>query len=114
MMFERGDLLLVPFPFTDLSATKRRPVVALTAPDSYGDFIALPVTSRPQAEHGILLASTDLVRGHLPARSWIRADRIVTLNVTLVVKCIGRVSARIVDTAVERFCARIGYPISRA
>ena len=25
-MFERGDLLLVPFPFSDLSATKRRPV----------------------------------------------------------------------------------------
>ena len=36
-MFERGDLLLVPFPFTDLSAAKRRPVLALTAPDSYGD-----------------------------------------------------------------------------
>jgi hypothetical protein len=47
MMFERGALLLVPFPFTDLSAAKRRPVLALTAPDSYGDFIALRVTSRP-------------------------------------------------------------------
>jgi hypothetical protein len=43
-MFERGDLLLVPFPLRDLSATKRRPVLALTAPDEYGDFIALPVT----------------------------------------------------------------------
>jgi mRNA interferase MazF len=29
MMFERGDLLLVPFPFTDLSAAKRRPVLAV-------------------------------------------------------------------------------------
>jgi mRNA interferase MazF len=32
-MPERGDLLLVPFPFTDMSASKRRPVLALTAPD---------------------------------------------------------------------------------
>jgi len=46
-MFERGDLLLVPFPFSDLSASKRRPVLALTGPDGYGDFIALPVTSPP-------------------------------------------------------------------
>jgi hypothetical protein len=78
-MFERGDLLLVPFPFSDLSAAKRRPVLALTAPDSYGDFIALPVTSRPQAEHGIPLTSSDLVRGALPAPSWIRTDRPVEL-----------------------------------
>jgi hypothetical protein len=28
-MFERGDLLLVPFPFTDLSAAKHRPVLAV-------------------------------------------------------------------------------------
>lgn len=68
-MSERGDLLLVPFPFSDLSAAKRRPVLALTQPDSYGDFIALAVTSRPQAEHGIPLSSSDLVRGTLPAQS---------------------------------------------
>ena len=80
MMFERGDLLLVPFPFTDLSAVKRRPVIAITPADSYGDFIAIPVTSRPQAEHGLPLAATDLLTGTLPAASWIRTNRIVTLN----------------------------------
>jgi mRNA interferase MazF len=110
MMFERGDLLLVPFPFTDLSATKRRPVRALTEPNGYGDFIALPVTSRPRAEHGVPLTSADLLRGALPAPSWIRTDRIVTLNATLVVKSVGRVSDDVVGKAVKEFCARIGYP----
>ena len=107
MMFERGELLLVPFPFTDLSAAKRRPVLAVTAPDSYGDFIALPVTSRPQRSHGVPLAVTDLVSGFLPMASWIRTDRIVTLNADLVVKSIGRVSDVIVTSAVQRFCAYI-------
>jgi len=62
-MFERGDLLLVPFPFTDLSAMKRRPVLAVTTADSYGDFIAIPVTSRPQAEHGLPLTAVDMLAG---------------------------------------------------
>jgi mRNA interferase MazF len=68
-MSERGDLLLVPFPFSDLSATKRRPVLALTASDGYGDFIALPVTSRPQSEHGLPLAAADLVTGRFRRRA---------------------------------------------
>src|SRR5262245_50604279 len=109
-MPERGDLLLVPFPFTDLSAIKRRPVLALTASDSYGDFIALPVTSRPQSEHGLPITAADLVSGALPVPSWIRTNRIVSLNASLVVKTVGRISERVVTEAVRRFCAHIGYP----
>jgi hypothetical protein len=37
------------------------PVLALTASDSYGAFIALPVTSRPQAEHSPPLTTANLV-----------------------------------------------------
>jgi mRNA interferase MazF len=110
MMFERGDLLLVPFLFTDLSATKRRPVLAVTAPDSYGDFIAIPVTSRPQAEYGLPIAATDVLTGTLPAPSWIRTNRTITLNASPVVKTVGHVSERLVMAAVERFCAYIGFP----
>jgi mRNA-degrading endonuclease toxin of MazEF toxin-antitoxin module len=106
-MPERGDLLLIPFPFTDLSATKRRPVLSLTPANGYGDFIALPVTSRAQPEHGLPLTAADLVSGSLPAPSWIRTNRIVTLNASLVVKSVGRVSERTVAAAVERFCAYI-------
>jgi mRNA interferase MazF len=110
MMFERGDLLLVPFPVTDLSAMKRRPVLAVTTADSYGDFITIPVTSRPQAEHGLPLTAMDMLAGILPATSWIRTNRIVTLNASLVVKTVGRISERTVAAAVERFCVYIGYP----
>jgi mRNA interferase MazF len=107
-MPERGDILLVPFPFTDLSASKRRPVLALTAPDAYGDFIAMPVTSRPQAEHGLPIEAADLIGGSLPAASWIRTNRVITLNAGLVVKTIGRVSERVVGNAVDMLFVHIG------
>ena len=107
-MFERGDLLLVPFPFSDLSATKRRPVLALTAPDAHGDFIALPVTSRPHLENTLPLTSADLIDGALPVTSYVRTDRIVTLHAGIVIKAFGRVNKRIVEEAVQRFCTYIG------
>ncbi len=107
-MPERGEILLIPFPFTDLSSSKRRPVLALTASDSYGDFIALPVTSRPQAEHGLAIGPADLVQGALPAASWIRTNRVVTLNASLAMKTIGQASERLVSEAATRLFAYIG------
>ena len=108
-MPNRGDLLLVPFPFTDLTANKRRPVLVLTATDGFGDFIALPVTSRPQAANSVPLAQSDLTAGSLPTASWVRTNRIVTLNASLVVKAIGHVSDGVVDTAIKQFCAYLGF-----
>jgi mRNA interferase MazF len=72
--------------------------------------IAIPVTSRSQAEHGLPLAAADMLSGTLPAASWIRTNRIVTLNASLVVKTVGRISEQAVAAAVERFCVYIGYP----
>ena len=109
-MPERGDLLLVPFPFTDLSTTKRRPVLALTSNDAYGDFVALPITSRPQADHAVPISAADLISGSLPVASWVRTNRVITLNTSLVVKVLARVSDRTVKVAVERLCAYIGNP----
>jgi mRNA interferase MazF len=107
-MLERGDLLLVPFPFTDLSAAKRRPVLALTAADGYGDFIALPVTSRPQSEHALPITGADLASGSLPVAGWIRTNRVVTLNNRLVVKTLGHAPEHITNAAIAQLFAYIG------
>lgn len=53
MSCEPGDLVLIPFPFADLKATKKRPVLVLTRPDRPGDFIGLAVTSVPTPEHAL-------------------------------------------------------------
>lgn len=110
MTFERGDIVLVPFPFTDLSASKRRPVLALTRPDGYGDFLAMPITSRPRPENGVTLTQADMTDGVLPAASWVRADRVVTLNASLVIKRVGRVAQPILAASVQRLCLLIGGP----
>jgi hypothetical protein len=84
-------------------------VLAITSADR---FIALPVTSRPQSEHALALTAADLAGGALPAASWIRTSRVVTLNSSLVVKIVGRVSERAVSAAIAQLFAYIDTSLS--
>lgn len=43
-MFEAGTVVLIPFPNSDLSASKDRPVLMLAQPDARGDFVGMPLT----------------------------------------------------------------------
>jgi mRNA interferase MazF len=55
--FEFGDVVLVPFPFTDQSASKKRPAVVISSPQYHArgrDLIILAITSqiRPRRRVG--------------------------------------------------------------
>ena len=66
--FSQGDVVLVPFPFTDLSAIKQRPALVLS-PERINkvrtDLVVAAITSQiPDVigEDEILLSDTDLRR----------------------------------------------------
>ena len=104
-----GDLVLIPFPYSDLETSKKRPVLALTAPDRHGDFIALAVTSVPQTEHAIKLAASQLREGSLPKTSWIRLDKIFTLSENSIVKSVGRIQHSFLGEVLKGLCGVVGY-----
>jgi len=90
-MCEPGEIVLIPFPYSDLSSAKRRPVLVLTKGDKYGDFICLAITSVETSEHAVSLTETDLSCGSLPKSSWIRFNKIFTLSSESIAKRIGQV-----------------------
>ncbi|MEW6409654.1 MAG: type II toxin-antitoxin system PemK/MazF family toxin [Nitrospirota bacterium] len=92
MTYNQGSLVLVPFPFTDLSATKKRPALVVS-PDwfnqTYEDIILAAVTSTtsvPAEQLEMPLAQKDLAQGIIPKDSIIKISKLFTCHSNVVVK----------------------------
>ena len=67
--FVKGDIVVVPFPFSDLTNAKRRPAFVLSVLPG-DDIILCQITSRDtKDEFAIKLKSTDFTEGSLPVES---------------------------------------------
>lgn len=103
-----ADIVGIPFPYSDLSTRKRRPVLALTRPDSRGDFISLPVTSVQTECRALCIKSESLKEGDLPKISWVRCDKVFTLSSFLVNKKYGRLQDDVFRRIMDKFCTCVG------
>lgn len=83
---------MVPFPFSDLSAAKRRPALVLA--DLTGDDVILcQITSQASRDaYAIPLLDADFVDGRLHQASNIRPNRLFTTDSALIVYRAGRIS----------------------
>ena len=84
-----GSVILVPFPFSDLSQSKLRPAVVL-ADAGRGDWILCQVTSSPYSDvRAVRLAAADFAKGSLRAVSYARPGKLFTANQELLVSEVG-------------------------
>lgn len=109
MACKPGDLVLIPFPFSDLQSTKKRPVLVLTLPDRHADFIGLAITSVEQQTAALQIGSANLAQGVLPKPCWIRFDKVFTLSESSIVKTFGAVTPDTVQAVLQGLCAVVGY-----
>lgn len=86
-----GSVILIPFPFTDLSNTKLRPAVVLTTLDK-GDCILCQVTSKPYDHNAIELHQSDFKEGSLQRISYARPGKLFTANINLLQRQAGQLT----------------------
>jgi mRNA interferase MazF len=88
-----GDVVVLPFPQTDLKAGKRRP--ALVIADLIGDDLILcQITSQSRRDgYSVPLASGDFERGHLSVDSFIRPNRLFTVEQSVILYSAARVKS---------------------
>lgn len=84
-----GQVVLIPFPFSDLSRAKMRPAVVL-AEAGRDDWILCQITSNPYGDdRALTLADKDFKSGSLRIKSYARPGKLFTANASLIVEAIG-------------------------
>lgn len=90
---ESGTVVLVPFPFSDLSEAKLRPAIILAGVDR-GDWILCQVTSNPYGDRqAIELKADAFASGSLRLTSYARPGKLFTAHASLFRGRAGRLTA---------------------
>jgi mRNA interferase MazF len=85
-----GEVVLVPFPFSDLSAFKLRPAVCLRDAGR-GDWILCQITSSRYGDPlAIALGAADFSSGGLLVASFARPGKLFTANMSLIARSVGK------------------------
>lgn len=100
-----GSVVVVPFPFSDLSQAKLRPAVIL-ADAGCGDWILCQVTSNPYGDaRAIMLTAPSFRTGFLRVTSYARPGKLFTASRDLVTAQVGSLKEQtlreIIDAVVD-------------
>lgn len=99
MSLQRGDIVLVPFPFTDLSSEKVRPAVVISAENDIDvtvAFISSVLPEKPAETEFLLLGIyPDFSRTGLKKSSIFQMNKVLTLARSRILRRLGKVSASI-------------------
>ena len=100
-----GSVVLVNFPFSDLSSSKLRPAVIL-ASAGLDDWILCQVTSNPYTDpKAVRITNEDFRTGSLQRLSYARPTKLFTANNSLMSRVVGELNAiafnNVINTIIE-------------
>ena len=91
--FVKGDVVVVPFPFSDLTQSKKRPALVLAGLEG-DDVILCQITSQfLKDKYAIPIEDQDFSQGSLKQKSHIRPNRIFTADRRIVLYKAGKIKS---------------------
>lgn len=84
----KGDILLIPFPFTDLSGAKNRPALVLISAENDVTICFITTQQKWQTEFDIEIEPSEL--NGLKKSSLLRLNKIATVDKSLAIGLIGK------------------------
>ena len=100
-LFTKGTVVLIKFPFSDLTKIKLRPALVL-ATASKNDFILCQITSKRYGDDkSVKLQTKDMGNGLLHKLSYVRYTKIFTANDSIIVSELGKIKNNKFDTIIN-------------
>lgn len=100
--FIKGDVIVVLFPFSDLSDAKKRPALVI-GQVSRDDLIVCQITTQVVEDgYSIELSNNDFTRGKLPKFSYIRPNRLFTVAANIIERRAGSLKQTKIDEVVSK------------
>ena len=100
--FVKGDIVVIPFPFSDLSGSKKRPALVLA--DLQGDDIILcQITSQQTKDkYAIAIKDSDFKTSKLTTPGNIRPNRIFTADKNIIIKKVASLDKVAFDRVIQK------------
>lgn len=91
--FVKGDVVAIPFPYTDLSNVKKRPALVVATLKG-GNIILVQITSNKRNDEDlIILNKSDFLSGSLTHESFLMPSLIFTIDSSIISYKIGKLNA---------------------
>ena len=82
--FMKGDVIVLPFPFSDLTSSKKRPAIVVASLTG-DDILVCQVTSKAlSANYAVSITRADFTVGRLQQQSNVRPNRLFTADSRIV------------------------------
>jgi len=100
--FVKGDVVVVPFPFSDLTQAKRRPALVVAELEG-DDLILCQITSQwVKDRYAILVEESDFATGTLKQSSHVRPNRLFTADRGIVLYQVGYLKSEKIAEIIEK------------
>lgn len=104
-MYKKGTIILVPFPFTDLSGSKVRPAVIVSVGKVGSDVVVIFIASQPKLKDKYVVHIVPDQENGIKAKSKIICSKLATLESKTILGELGAVSAAVlknIDTELKK------------
>ena len=103
--FVKGDVIVLEFPFSNLIQSKRRPVLVIKIPKG-DDLIVCQITGKSyEKEVEISIKKEDFDKGNLKVESYMRLDKIFSIEKSLIKYKIGSLKQEKFEEIVNKVCS---------